>query len=240
MRTRCFWVLLLIGFAVCCCTGGITAHCALIAADAGLDLRAMSRAILLPSALAALGANLAAGRALDAGVLGVHALFAGSELLLAAAAAAGAAMGAAATPAGRTAAAAAFGALYGSGTGAYYFLYKVAFAQFFGRKSIGEIMGIANAAMFAGIGLGPVLFGVARDAQGSYGPALRASVATCALAAAAAWLLVVPPGARPRAAGEGAGGGGEEEEEGAGRAPLLGAGEQEQRPASAREQRPGA
>ncbi len=227
MRTRVFWVLLLIGFVVCCSTGGITAHAALIAADAGLDLRAMARIFLVPSAAVSLAANLTAGRALDRDAVSVRALFAASELTLAAAALAAAATGGAGTPGRRRALAALWGALYGGGTAVYYLLYKLAFAKFYGRQSIGEVMGAANLAMFAAIGLGPVLYGVARDAQGSYAPALRASAATCAAAAAASWALVAPPGRRP-----GSGGGEEEVEEAeraerrqaeGGRAPLLAA-----------------
>jgi hypothetical protein len=220
MRTRAFWVLLLIGFAVCCSTGGITAHAALIAADAGLDLRAMSRAVLLPSAAVSLVANYAAGRLLDAGVLSVRMLFASSELLLAAAAATAAGMAHARTPAASARVASAFGALYGGGTAVYYLLYKTAFAKFYGRRSIGAIMGVANAVMFAAIGLGPVLYGVVRDVSGSYDGALRASAASCCVAAALSWALVAPPGAKPTTegveggeeGGEGGGAAGVEEE----------------------------
>ncbi len=121
MRCRVFWSLLGIGLAVCCCTGGITAHTPLIAADAGLDLPAMSRAVLLPSAIVALFANYAAGRALDAGAVSVRALFTVAELSLAFAALMALAMGAAPSRPRCVAAACFFGGAYGAGTAGFYF-----------------------------------------------------------------------------------------------------------------------
>jgi hypothetical protein len=223
MRTRAFWVLLCIGFAVCCSTGGITAHASLIAADAGLDLRAMSRAVLLPSAAVSLVANYAAGRLLDGGALSVRMLFASSELLLAAAAGTAACMRHAGTADASARIASAFGALYGGGTAVYYLLYKTAFAKFYGRRSIGAIMGVANAVMFAAIGLGPVLYGVVRDVSGSYDGALRASAASCVAAAALSWALVAPPGEKPKGVegGEHEGGAGEGGAEGVEEEGLL-------------------
>ena len=53
-------------------------------------------------------------------------------------------------------------------------------------------MGAANVAQFAGIGLGPVLWGVWRDVAGSYAPVLRA-VAAAAAPLAAACALLRPP-----------------------------------------------
>ena len=217
LRCRVFWSLLGIGLAVCCCTGGITAHTPLIAADAGLDLPAMSRAVLLPSAIIALFANFGAGRALDAGAVSVRALFAAAELALAFAALMALAMGTAPSRPRCIAAACFFGGSYGAGTAGMYFTYKLAFSNFFGRKNYGAIGGIANVAMFIGIGLGPVLFGIVRDKHGSYNGALRASAATCAACACATWVLVAPPTRRPLLISNAA------DAEAAGRAPLLAA-----------------
>ena len=219
LRCRVFWSLLGIGLAVCCCTGGITAHTPLIAADAGLDLPAMSRAVLLPSAIVALFANFAAGRALDAGAVSVRTLFATAELALAFAALMALAMTHGASRPRCVAAACFFGGAYGAGTAGFYFTYKLAFSVFFGRKHYGAIGGLANVAMFIGIGLGPVIFGLVRDARGSYDAALNASAATCTAAAVATWLLVAPPGRRPACGADVA------ETEAAGRAPLLAAAE---------------
>ena len=121
LRCRVFWSLLGIGLAVCCCTGGITAHTPLIAADAGLDLPAMSRAVLLPSAIVALFANFGAGRALDAGAVSVRTLFAAAELALAFAALMALAMGTAPSRPRCMAAACFFGGSYGAGTAGMYF-----------------------------------------------------------------------------------------------------------------------
>ena len=65
-------------------------------------------------------------------------------------------------------------------------------------------MGAANVAQFAGIGLGPVLWGVARDSAGTYVPVLRAVAAASAPLAAACALLRPPAMRAADARGSGA------------------------------------
>ena len=206
LKTSAFWWLLLLNFFTCLTTGGVTAHASLIAADAGIALSQMTQLVLVPTALAGVAVNISFGLLLNRGAP-LRLLFLCSLALLAAATATAAVMlSQASSPGRRNAAAACWGLLYGGGTSSFYFLYKVCYPLTFGRSSGGSIMGLANSSMFCAIGLGPVLYGVARDHQGSYAPALRVSCAACAVAAGAAWAFVGKPPERRRPQGAGVGG----------------------------------
>jgi predicted MFS family arabinose efflux permease len=65
-------------------------------------------------------------------------------------------------------------------------------AQRFGRRHNGAIFAANRALGVVGSGLGPLLFGVARDRGGSFAPALRAVALLPALCAAAALAAPLP------------------------------------------------
>lgn len=90
IRTRSFWTMTLVGLVICCSTGAVTTHMAMIAADFGLSVAQMSKRIVMPCALSALCADFVIGRELDRGRVGPHTLFALTELSLVGAPATGA------------------------------------------------------------------------------------------------------------------------------------------------------
>jgi hypothetical protein len=60
----------------------------------------------------------------------------------------------------------------------YFFLYKIVYVSYFGRKHNGSIMGFANMLKFIGVAVGPVLYAIFRDVSGSYRTPLIVSCAT--------------------------------------------------------------
>jgi MFS family permease len=85
-----------------------------------------------------------------------------------------------------------YGVILGIGTGLYITTNSVVFPNYFGRKHLGTIRGIATATMVACAAIGPMPFGVLFDFIGSYTIAIicfLALPAACALAA----ILAVPP-----------------------------------------------
>jgi len=196
LRTRTFWALIGLCFSTCCTTGGVTAHNSLIAADAGVPLARMTQLVLIPSSVMYLIVNFSWGLMLDRKLFPMRGLFTAAFTFMTAAT--GCAIGMlAAGRSGRTGLrdglAALYGLLYGSGIGSIYYLYKVVWAHFFGRKNVGAIMGVANFTMFAAIGMGPVMYGLTRDNAGSYAPILRVSCVMCGANAAVAYFVVQPP-----------------------------------------------
>jgi cyanate permease len=69
---------------------------------------------------------------------------------------------------------------------------KVVWPNYFGRRHMGSIVGVASLVVIAGSALGPMPMGIARDLLGSYSVALTAS-ATLPLALGVAVLFTRRP-----------------------------------------------
>jgi cyanate permease len=93
--------------------------------------------------------------------------------------------------------AALYAALRGASVGLWLVSVDVAWPTWFGRKHVGAIRGAGTALSLAGAALGPLPFGIVKDATGSYDLALAAMIALPLIAAA--WMLVVRPPATLRA-----------------------------------------
>ena len=86
-----------------------------------------------------------------------------------------------------------YGGFLGLGGGLTYTTNNVIWPNYFGRKELGSIRGMAMTAMVAASALGPLPFGYLFDVTGSYTSAVLVFLALPAACLAAA-LLAVPPG----------------------------------------------
>ncbi len=86
-----------------------------------------------------------------------------------------------------------YAALRGAAVGFWLVSVDVAWPTWFGRKHVGAIRGAGTALSFAGAALGPLPFGIVKDATGSYDPALAAMIALPVLAALLVIVVKPPP-----------------------------------------------
>jgi len=193
LQTRSFWMLFALCFAQTSANGAHSAMMGLVAQDAGLSLSQLSSSVLIPTAFAALSANLGASAVIDR--IDLRYCFVISQVAIGAASTAAAVLlrsGSPGQPARAPFTCFVYGISYGVAEGLFFLVYKVALTRFFGRESAGAVMGAGNVALFAGIGLGPLFWGVLRDSTGSFEPAL-VFVASCSLPLAAASCFLRPP-----------------------------------------------
>ena len=80
-----------------------------------------------------------------------------------------------------------FGVLHGVASGGVNALAPILWANYYGRDILGSLHGLSRACQVAGFALGPLVLGIAFDASGEYGSALR----YFALAAVGEFLLVL-------------------------------------------------
>ena len=97
----------------------------------------------------------------------------------------------------------AYGVVLGTATGLVGMAASVIWAQYFGRRHLGSIAGVASTLTVVGSALGPMPLGIARDLLGSYNAALTISAVLSVLMAAAA-LSVRKPQFRTGARGHSA------------------------------------
>lgn len=187
MRTRAFWLLLLVTAMPGLVATGLTFHLVSVLGLQGHG-PAQAAAIFPIAALAYLPCMLAAGmlaervptRLLVAGWLGIQAvslvwvLLAPPFLYLAV-----------------------LGVLHGVALGLGPIVGGILWVTYFGRRHLGSIQGVAVAAMVVGTSLGPLPFGISYDLTGSYQTILWILlIAETALAALAA--SIRPPSPPPR------------------------------------------
>lgn len=193
LRTRCFWMLFGLCFAQTSANGAHSAMMGLIAQDAGLSLSQLSSMVLIPTAFAAFSANLGASAVIDR--IDLRYCIVVSQVAIGIASAAAAVLlrsGSPGQPARAPFTCFVYGISYGVAEGLFFLVFKVALTRYFGRESAGAVMGAGNVALFSGIGLGPLFWGVIRDGAGSFEPALL-FVASCSLPWAVAACFLRPP-----------------------------------------------
>ena len=95
------------------------------------------------------------------------------------------------------------GALQGVGGGLSATTDATTYANYFGRRELGAITGVANSLSVLGSAFGPLPFGVVKDATGSYAWAFVGAACMCLVAALAALLRGGKPGAPPTTTTEG-------------------------------------
>merc|ERR1740117_1024138 len=85
-----------------------------------------------------------------------------------------------------------FGGLLGVFRGIQGAIFSVVFATLFGRKALGKIGGFNMGVVIGCTGMGPLMFGVSRDNNGSYNPAIYAIMVCQALSAVVLFLSPIP------------------------------------------------
>jgi MFS family permease len=194
MRTRTFWLLVLATVGPGTVHTGLIFHQAALFAERGLPAE-LSATALTVSAVAFALMTFIAGGFLDR-VPERYVLMAGLLLLP---------VGAmwlmvVTTPFQ----ALVYGALQGTAIGTNATTGSVLWAAYYGRRSLGSIRGVTQAAVAAGAATGPLILGVPFDFLGSYTPGLWIMVAipvVCALAALLAGSPAAPPEERRKIGG---------------------------------------
>lgn len=167
VRTRAFWVLCLGLASIAMLSTGLQFHMVSVFEDSGLS-PASAAAVYMPLAATSAVAMLASGILVDR-IPTRYLLFA---------ALIGQAISLVMAPrlAGRTSALA-YGIVMGMTGGLQNMVQLVVWPNYFGRRHMGSIVGVASLIVITGSALGPMPMGIARDAMGSYTWALTASAA---------------------------------------------------------------
>lgn len=178
-RTGAFWLFLAASFAVSCLGTGLIFHHYDIMLAAGLA-RLDAAVIFGYLGLVSGGSHLLTGVLLDRLppriVLALPLLFLAGNLLLAPRVTSGLLM-------------AVYGVSFGLSQGMYGAINATVFAQYFGRRHLGEIKGFVTTITVGGTALGPLLFAFGKDLFGHYAPILALSALfPLALALLAPWL----------------------------------------------------
>lgn len=176
IRTLPFWILSLAGMSVSMLSTGLFFHLVSIFADNGYPPE-VAAAIFLPAAVSTAGVGFVGGVLTDR----VAARLLMAVGLLAQSAALWLAPALATLPL-----AVLFGIFLGSAGGMTRAVNVVVWANYFGRRHLGSIAGVATTALVFGTALGPVPIGIARDLLGSYDLVLRGLAFLPLLLAAAA------------------------------------------------------
>ncbi len=164
-NTGIFWILAASIATISMMGTGLTFHMVSIVTDSGLDEQ-IAIAVFAPLSVAVALSALLGGWLIDRfparGLLAVALVLQGAALLLA-------------QVLSSVALALAYGALLGVMMGLQRAVSSVAWAKYFGRLHLGAITGVATTIGVAASALGPMPFGLARDAFGSYGLVLTLS-----------------------------------------------------------------
>ncbi len=187
MRTRTFWLLMFCATIPSAINTGLTFHLASIMHGTGFDLDiapVMAAVVLSTVAIVQLPFNFVAGFLADK--YKVHYLMAiaffGQLLSLVFL-----------LNVRSTSLAISFGVLWGILTGFYFINSGVVWPNYYGRKYLGSIRGMAMTAMVIGSAFGPLPFGFAYDLFGGYREILLLSMLFPVLGIAAALLSPPPP-----------------------------------------------
>lgn len=164
-RTGMFWIIAAGVSTIAMLSTGLTFHMVSIVTDSGLDAR-IAVSVFAPLSAAVALSTLVGGALIDnisaRGLLAAALVLQGVALLLA--------QVLVSVPL-----ALAYGALLGIMMGLMRAVNSAAWAKYFGRLHLGAITGVATTITVAGSALGPMPFGLARDAFGSYGGVLTLS-----------------------------------------------------------------
>ncbi len=166
---------------------GLSFHLFSIFADSGLS-KTVAASVFLPIAATGAAMQLASGIAVGRvplHVLQALALFLNASILIMAATLSSAKM------------AYGFGVVMGVQGGIETLVISVVYANYFGRRHLGSIAGLAVTIGVAGSALGPMPLGIARDLLGSYSTVLIGFAALPFTLGIACLLFCRPPGEPP-------------------------------------------
>jgi len=187
IRTRAFWLITSSSFVMSMLNTGLAFHLFSIFADSGLS-STMAASVFVPiaatGALMQLASGIAIGR-VPAHVLQALGLFLNATILVMAAKLSSAGM------------AYSFGVVMGVQSGVEMLVISVVYANYFGRRHLGSIGGLAATIGIAGSALGPMPLGIARDLLGSYSTVLIGFAALPLVLGIACLLFCRPPGEPP-------------------------------------------
>jgi predicted MFS family arabinose efflux permease len=180
LRTRAFWQMVVVFFAVSACINGTVAHTAAMLTDRGTAPQAAAFAISVFGA-AAFVARILTGYLVDRffAPYVMVTMFGGAALAMLLLA--GGATGVSALLAA---------ALLGFGVGAEADVMPYLLSRYFGLQSLGELFGYIFSAYTLGVAAGPVLMGAGFDSSGSYRTPLI--ILAIAMGAATALTLTLP------------------------------------------------
>ena len=187
LRTPTFWLITSSSFVMSMLNTGLAFHLFSIFADSGLS-STVAASIFVPmaatGALMQLASGIAIGR-VPAHVLQALGLFLNATILVMAAKLSSAGM------------AYSFGVVMGVQSGVEMLVISVVYANYFGRRHLGSIGGLAATIGIAGSALGPMPLGIARDLLGSYSTVLIGFAALPLVLGIACVLFCRPPGEPP-------------------------------------------
>lgn len=187
LRTPTFWLITSSSFVMSMLNTGLAFHLFSIFADSGLS-STVAASIFVPmaatGALMQLASGIAIGR-VPAHVLQALGLFLNATILVMAAKLSSAGM------------AYSFGVVMGVQSGVEMLVISVVYANYFGRRHLGSIGGLAATIGIAGSALGPMPLGIARDLLGSYSTVLIGFAALPLVLGIACLLFCRPPGEPP-------------------------------------------
>ncbi len=185
LKTRTFWMLSIFAAATFMVQAGVSLHQVPHYINQGL-----------PGALAAITAGVYAFSQVPAGVIWAWLSQRAPVRVLLACAAFVAGCGAIATAASSTLMwALVASTILGLGIGGLHLLVRLAWADYYGRKNLGSIRGVAHSFQVAGQGMGPLVAGFMFDATGSY--QLPLMIFTVAAFSAGVMVLGATPPKKP-------------------------------------------
>ena len=186
-RTSAFWLITGAAVSMSMLNTGLTFHLFSIFADSGLS-RTVAASVFVP--IAATGAAMQLASGIAVGRVPVHmlqalSLFLNALILVMAATLSSPEM------------AYGFGVVMGLQGGIEMLVLSVVYANYFGRRHLGSIAGLAATLGVAGSALGPMPLGIARDLLGSYSTVLIGFAALPLTLGIACLLCCRPPGEPP-------------------------------------------
>lgn len=182
VRTSAFWIVAFGLALLALLATGLFFHQVAIFAHRGLDAQVATRVFALTAIVAVVSAPVL-GRIMDRAPS--HLVFAGAQLLMAAALTALHLVGDVPTAIG-------YAVVFGVANAAIHVNVTYLWADYFGRRHLGSIQGTGQTILIVGASLGPLPFSLSLDLAGDYAAALTGSITVSALAAAAAGCLRRP------------------------------------------------
>ena len=182
VRTSAFWIVAFGLALLALLATGLFFHQVAIFAHRGLDAQVATRVFALTAIVAVVSAPVL-GRIMDWAPS--HLVFAGAQLLMAAALTALHLVGDVPTAIG-------YAVVFGVANAAIHVNVTYLWADYFGRRHLGSIQGTGQTILIVGASLGPLPFSLSLDLAGDYAAALTGSITVSALAAAAAGCLRRP------------------------------------------------
>jgi sugar phosphate permease len=186
-RSSAFWLITSAAVVMSMLGTGLTFHLFSIFRDSGLD-SSVAAAVFVPIAATGAVVQMASGVAISR--VPLHVLYAVSLFLHAL-------ILIMATMLSSTEMAFGFGLIMGVQGGIGALVINVVYANYFGRRHLGSIAGLAATVQVAGSALGPMPLGIARDLLGSYSTVLTGCAALPFALGLICLLFCRPPGEPP-------------------------------------------